>query len=249
MTSIRAVLCTPLIYSVLAVGAQAVQCSSDSAGQIQVTSCRVDLWKEKLELFWNNNQDRPYRHFAALKDDLSAKGKVLVFAMNGGMYDPGIAMPPTGLFIAEGRELRPINLERGQGNFYVQPNGVFLVDRLGARVVTTDEYIRRHLSPMLASQSGPILVARGKLMKSDEMAPDSHYRKIRNGVCAPTAHEAVFVISSRPITFYELATYFRSRLHCRDALYLDGNISSLYTQEGKWNAENGDLGTIFAVIR
>ena len=60
------------------------------------------------------------------------------------------------------------------------------------------------------------------------MNPNSTSRKIRNGVCAPAPDAVVFAISDSPVTFYEFAVFFRDTLHCREALYLDGTISSLY---------------------
>ena len=41
-------------------------------------------------------------------------------------------------------------------------------------------------------------------------------------------NEVVLAVSRGPITFHHFATFFRDRLGCRDALYLDGNISRLH---------------------
>jgi uncharacterized protein YigE (DUF2233 family) len=81
------------------------------------------------------------------------------------------------------------------------------------------------------------------------MNPKSQWRKIRNGVCAPSATEVAFVISEQPVTFYEFAGYFRDHLHCREALYLDGTISSLYSlqlgREDHWS----DMGPMLGVVK
>jgi uncharacterized protein YigE (DUF2233 family) len=39
---------------------------------------------------------------------------------------------------------------------------------------------------------------------------------------------AVFAISERPVTFGAFARLFRDDLGCRNALFLDGTVSSLY---------------------
>ena len=41
----------------------------------------------------------------------------------------------------------------------------------------------------------------------------------------------VFVITETAVTFYEFAQYFLERLHCGEALYLDGSISSVYAPQ------------------
>jgi uncharacterized protein YigE (DUF2233 family) len=57
---------------------------------------------------------------------------------------------------------------------------------------------------------------------------NSNSRKIRNGVGVQDIHRVVFVISNDPVTFGKFAKFFRNELHCSNALYLDGSISSIY---------------------
>ena len=59
----------------------------------------------------------------------------------------------------------------------------------------------------------------------------------------------MFVISEQPVNFYELATYFRDELHCPEALYLDGVVSSLYSTDLQRNDSRADLGPIIAVVQ
>jgi uncharacterized protein YigE (DUF2233 family) len=227
--------------------ALAVECTSNVLNSGTVTVCRVDLLHEQLQLFWRDDTGQPYRRFSALRDALAKDGKTLVFAMNGGMYQPDLS--PVGLFVSNERELVPLNRHTGPGNFSQQPNGVFLVDGQGARVLTTDEYGQEKPKPFLATQSGPMLVHQGELTTSPVMNPNSQSRRIRNGVCAPSPNTVVFVISESPVTFHEFAVYFRESLGCREALYLDGSISSLYaphlSQADNWS----NMGPIIGVVR
>ena len=226
--------------------AQAIECKTETIGAVPFTACRVDLTTERLDLYWRDEAGRPYRQFSALREALQRQGKTLLFAVNAGMYLPDFS--PVGLFIADGRELVPLNRRLGSGNFSQQPNGVFLVDGNAARVMTTAEYAKELPNPKLATQSGPMLVHEGEITTSAVMNPQSQFRKIRNGVCAPAAGTVLFVISEAPVSFYELAGYFRDHLHCAEALYLDGSISSLYAPRLGRDDHGSDLGPMLAVV-
>jgi uncharacterized protein YigE (DUF2233 family) len=238
-----------LIITALLIGAQtadAVECLARSVGAARFTECRVDLVTERLELFWKDESGQPYRQFSALRAALQRRGKTLVFAVNAGMYQPNFS--PVGLFVANGQELVPLNRHTGSGNFSQQPNGVFLVEDNSARVITTEQYSHEKPLPFLATQSGPMLVHSGKITNSAVMSPSSQWRKIRNGVCAPSPGQVVFVISESPVTFYEFAGYFRDLLRCSEALYLDGSISSLYAPHLGREDDGADMGPILAVV-
>jgi uncharacterized protein YigE (DUF2233 family) len=227
--------------------AQAVECTIHAANSGAVTVCRVDVLHEQLQLFWRDDAGQPYGRFSTLRDTLAKHGRTLEFATNGGMYKPDLS--PVGLFVADERELVPLNRHTGPGNFSQQPNGVFLLDSHGARVLTTDEYWQEKPKPLLATQSGPMLVHQGELTTSPVMSPESQSRRIRNGVCAPSPNTAVFVISESPVTFHEFAGYFRESLGCREALYLDGSISSLYALRLGRADQWSDLGPIIGVVK
>ena len=226
--------------------ARAVECAGDSLGGIEVTVCRVHLPKDDLRLLLYDGGGNAYANFASLRAKLAARGEWLLFAMNAGMYEEDLS--PLGLYIANGRQLQRLNRRTGRGNFYQLPNGVFLVNAAGARVLTTADYVAEAPDARLATQSGPMLVHRGAIVENAVVHPDSQSRRLRNGVCAPSPDIAAFVISEGPVTFHELATYFRDRLHCAEALYLDGSISSLYSRELGRSDRRRDLGPIIAVV-
>jgi uncharacterized protein YigE (DUF2233 family) len=227
--------------------AAAVQCRSESLGSAPLTTCTVDLNTEQLRLYWRDAAGQPFRRFSALRDTLEKQGGKLLFAVNAGMYRPDLS--PVGLFITDGQELVPLNRHVGSGNFSQQPNGVFLVDGNSARVLATEDYGQEKPRAAFATQSGPLLVHAGEITTSEVMNPKSPWRKIRNGVCAPAPSQVAFVISEEPVTFFEFAGFFRDHLHCREALYLDGTISSLYApqlgREDHWS----DMGPMLAVVK
>ncbi len=157
-------------------------------------------------------------------------------------YHPNFSA--VGLFVAEGREVVPLNMADGDGNFFLKPNRSWL-NESGARVMESSEYSRIRERVSLATQSGPLLLHGGKIHPAFRESSTS--RLLRNGVGVAAPDTAVFVISETPVTFYELATLFRERLHCSDALFLDGTISSLYAPALKRDDSRADLGPIIGV--
>lgn len=189
----------------------------------------VDLRHSELTLHWRNpDTGQPFAGIDALRDWGKQHGKILRFAANAGIYDHKGA--PLGLYVEHGKVLKPLNTAHGDpsaGNFSLQPNGVFLIDRQNhARVLSTDDYRAQHPDPRLATQSGPMLVIDGAL--NPHFLADSSSLKWRSGVCAPTPDRVVFAISETPVNFHAFARLFREKLGCRDALYLDGTISQFY---------------------
>lgn len=205
------------------------------------TVVRVDT--ARLRLFWQDEKGQPLRRLDRLAAWLKGQGRTLTFGMNAGMYhaDGG----PVGLLVIDGRELAPLNLADGRGNFFLKPNGVFLVDGRGAHVVDAADYAAMPRDGVrFATQSGPLLLKHGQMHPAFRASSASRY--VRNGVCAAGA-QATFVISERPVTFHEFASFLRDELHCQDALYLDGAVSSLWSpglgRSDRWH----ELGPLLGV--
>jgi uncharacterized protein YigE (DUF2233 family) len=208
------------------------------------TVVTVDLPQAELRLYWKRPDGRRFGNFAALSDDLQAKGQRLVFACNAGMFDPGFT--PCGLHVEADGEHVPLNLGDGQGNFYLKPNGVFLIDDAGARILDSTKYPGTNRSIRLATQSGPLLVIDGRI--NPQLMPNSSNRRLRSGVGVSSARQVRFIISEQSVTFQQLALLFRDRLGCRDALYLDGVISRFYLPGQSAEASAGDFAGILGVI-
>jgi len=209
------------------------------------TVVRIDLRTQRLELFLRDDMGLEFKSLERLDAWLAARNRQLVFAMNAGMYHADFS--PVGLLVQDGREVAPLNLSAGAGNFFLKPNGVFLVSEAGPRVVESSEYpalSKKEKNVRLATQSGPLLLRHGVVHPA--LIPDSDSRKIRNGV-GVSGHTAIFVISEQPVNFYEFALYFRDVLHCRDALYLDGTVSALHSPALRRSDFTRDLGPILGV--
>ena len=164
--------------------------------------------------------------------------------MNAGMFQRDYS--PVGLFIAGGKELAPLNTNSGYGNFFMKPNGIFVMTDTGPRVVETSEYARLKGRIVLATQSGPLLVHSGKI--HPDFKVNSTSRVIRNGVGISDAGKVVFAISEEPVNLHEFSALFRNVLSCPNALYLDGVISSLHAPALKRSDKKTEIGPIIAVV-
>lgn len=213
------------------------------ASDERFTVISVDPVAQDLRLFWGDENGKPFRGFVELSNWLQGKGKQLVFGMNAGMYHANAA--PVGLLVLQGKQVSPLNLANGAGNFFLKPNGVFLLGPAGPQVLDATEYPKLAKSIRFATQSGPLLLRNGVI--HPVFNPDSTSRLIRNGV-GVSGKKVVFVISEKPVSFYEFAIYFRDVLHCKDALYLDGVVSSLYSAQLQRSDQRADLGPLFGVV-
>ncbi len=206
--------------------------------------CEADPKKYKVETFNQLPNGKGVYTFADIKDQ---KGDALIFAMNGGMYEKDFS--PLGLFIANGKTLKTINLRKdASGNFYLKPNGVFLIDDKNEAFVITSDAFSNDLEAKTATQSGPMLVAGG--VYNSAFQEHSVNLNIRNGVGVNKKGNIVFVISTDPVNFYEFAELFKTELGCDNALYLDGVVSQYYAPElQKEPVERIPLGTFLTISR
>ena len=207
-------------------------------------ACTFDLRKHDLRLFLNDANGAPYGSFRTLKADLARQGLALPFAMNAGMYHRDGS--PVGYYVEGRRKLKEAITGPGPGNFHMRPNGIFFIDGKSAGVMETRAFLKRNRRPDYATQSGPMLVIDGKL--HPRFIAGSDFRKRRNGVGIISRHEVVFAISDTAVSFHDFATLFRDKLACRNALFLDGTISSLYAREIGRADFLWPVGPIIAVV-
>ncbi len=167
-----------------------------------------------------------------------------IVLMNGGMF--GQDHGPVGLFVANGEARHTLNLRDGDGNFHLKPNGVFWLDTRGIAHVTVSEGFDADRSPvMFATQSGPMLLIDGTV--HPEFRPDSTNKLVRNAVGVSSNGDTVhLVISQGAVRFHDLATLFRDKLACEDALFLDATVSKLWTDG---DVPTSNFGAIIAVTR
>lgn len=206
----------------------------------RILSHRVDLKKSTLQFYWKNEQGEILRSFDRLNTMVKTQGKELMFAMNGGMFNPDHS--PTGLYIEDGRELAKINRrQKGSGNFLLQPNGVFFFTKEGKAAIVKTEDFETASNIAYATQSGPMLLINRTYHPAFNKGSSNLH--IRNGVGILPDGSLLFAMSKERINFYDFASFFKSQ-GCENALYLDGAISKTYLPEKGYNNTQTDFGVM-----
>ncbi|MEM6883486.1 MAG: phosphodiester glycosidase family protein [Verrucomicrobiota bacterium] len=203
-----------------------------------VTYSVMQSQPEQVEIFWKNPDGKQLRTIPAVAKDYKKRGVEIEVIMNGGIFEPGGI--PSGLLVQNGKELNPINRKEGEGNFYLKPNGIFVIHQLGASVIRTEEYPVADTHALYAVQSGPLLLRNGSIHPI--FKADSKYRLHRNGIGVTKSRKVILAItdinSPKFPNLYEFAQLFK-KLGCDDALFLDGDISQMKTGADALKPSNG----------
>ncbi|MFT3683266.1 MAG: phosphodiester glycosidase family protein [Ferruginibacter sp.] len=202
-------------------------------------SCTIDPAVTTLRFYWKDDKGNQLKSLLNLKNHLRAKGEKLLFAMNGGMYQQDGT--PLGLFIQNRKTITPLNKRSGNGNFYLEPNGVFYIrNNNTAQVCTTAKFV--HDSTIAyATQSGPMLVINGCINPSFKKG--STNLNTRNGVGILPGNKILFAMSKKEVSLYDFASFFK-KAGCSNALYLDGFVSRTYLPEKKWIQQDGNFAVL-----
>ncbi|MFS0849435.1 phosphodiester glycosidase family protein [Novosphingobium panipatense] len=206
-------------------------CQGTSFEGVSFTHCVAVPGRHGIRTILGPKGGQPYRSLSQLAVDRPDRSAPVAFAMNGGMFDAEGG--PIGYYVEDGEKGKSLNTNEGFGNFHLLPNGVFFGDTNGKWQIRTSTDFEQsvHDRPDFGTQSGPMLVIDGNL--HPKIDPDGKSLKLRNGVGIDNKGRAHFVISDEPVSFGKLARYFRDTLRCRNALFLDGSVSSL------WDPEHG----------
>jgi uncharacterized protein YigE (DUF2233 family) len=212
---------------------------AQQAADSRITWYVPDVKKGSLQLFYRDDGGMPLRSLGRVKQFTAAKGKKLIFAMNGGMYQEN--GQPLGLAVLDGKTIRPLNRANAPGNFYLKPNGVFYLDSKNKATICKTENYKENKNIRWATQSGPMLVIDGKIHPA--FSKGSANVHIRNGVGILPDGRPIFAISGTPVNLYDFALFFQQQ-GCSNALYLDGFVSRMYLPEKGWQQEDGRFGII-----
>lgn len=202
----------------------------------------ADPNQQDIKLYWKDDKQENFKSIGNLKMWLANKQKVLVFAMNGGMYKQDNS--PLGLFIEDQKTVTPLNKANAKGNFYLKPNGVFYITTASTVAICSTEKFKGNGKIKYATQSGPMLVIDGKIHPA--FKEGSANLNLRNGVGILPGNKVIFAMSKKEINFYDFANYFKT-MGCKDALYLDGFVSRTYLPSKDWIQTDGDFGVIIGV--
>ena len=232
-----------LLIALIAQSTPAATLASYGQNDQVIDACLLNLSQDTVRMFWHGADGSVLGSFERLGAHLTAQNEKLICATNAGIY--GMDLRPIGLYVEASRVLRKLNTRKdAYGNFYLQPNGVFLLADNEAVILTTDEIASEWEARLpfirYATQSGPILLRSGQINPLFTQGSDN--RVVRNAACTLTAGNFALVKSRFPINFYDFTRQLRDKLSCRDALYLDGSISQLYPFDA------GSRGSNFGAI-
>lgn len=208
-----------------------------------LTHCIADPAEHRIAMTLAPAGGQPYGSltaFAAAQDRA-----IIAFAMNGGIY--GDDLKAVGYYVENSQRLSDLDRGTGEGNFYMKPNGVFFGSGGTWQVMGSNTFFNTVGDrPQFGTQSGPLLVIDGKL--HPQIQDNGPSRAIRNGVGVDGSGKAHFVISDAPVSFGQLARYFRDEVKVANALYLDGQVSSLW-DPASGRLDTGRVGPIIVVSK
>jgi len=197
-----------------------------------------------IQFFLKDDKGKYFNNHGNLKKHLDIKNQQLKFAMNGGMYLEDAS--PQGLYFENGKLIKKLNTKKSTyGNFYMQPNGIFYITKDDKAFVVTTSSFKQTEEIKYATQSGPMLLIKGKM--HPKFTEGSKHLHIRNGVGILPNGGLLFAMSKDSINFYEFASYFAEQ-GCKNALYLDGAISKMYLPEKGIEQTKGRFGVIVAEV-
>jgi uncharacterized protein YigE (DUF2233 family) len=210
----------------------------------EFTNCVAAPGQQSIRTVLNGADGLPLRRLDRLKQMLDTGAQTVAFATNAGMYDD--AGKPIGYYVEKGERIKTLNRNKGGGNFHLLPNGVFYVAKDGWHIKTSGDFANSVVDrPLYGTQSGPMLLVNGKW--HPEVSQNGNSLNIRNAVGIDKKGRAHFVISSTPVSFGRLARFFRDKLNCPNALYLDGTVSALWYPAGDRMDVAANLGPQFVI--
>lgn len=213
---------------------------------VPLTHCIADPARHRIAMVLADPNGTRYRSLRTYGKALGDQAAVVAFAMNGGAFKGDGS--PLGYYVEEGERLSELDRSEGEGNFYLQPNGVFFGSDSKWEIRSSTNFLYNVSDrPKFGTQSGPMLVIDGKL--HPEFQDDGPSRSIRNGVGIDAAGKAHFVISETPISFGQFARYFRDELKTPDALNLDGGVSALWDPVTERLDDGPPIGPLIVVTK
>ena len=209
------------------------------------TACTAELPKDDVRLFLNDKTGKIFGQFQKLDTSLREQGLDIIFATNGGMYHTDRS--PVGLYVENFNEFSPLITRDGPGNFGLLPNGVFCINKRKFLILETKKFAQAKIQCQYATQSGPLLVIDGKI--HPKFIRNGTSKFVRSGVgISRNGSKAIFLISNEAVNFHHFASTFLDHFKIDNALYLDGNISRLYSPKLNRIDFGFDIGPMVAVV-
>jgi uncharacterized protein YigE (DUF2233 family) len=200
----------------------------------------ADLNDAEVLFYWDHSATRG-SSFDVVGRAVEGQGVVPVIATNGGIYENSPARPE-GLLIDRGKTLQSPNTGPGSGNFFWNSTVVRISSEHQAYMLPVKDWNQGlAVATTEALQSGPRLITDGKIETS--ISPESHSRYTRTALCltGQGSRQITLVVSQQEVTLFQLSSFLVEQLHCREALHLDGAVSSVFDFTNKTAAVPGQV--------
>ena len=221
------------------------ECQDFKFQEAPFTACTAKIPEDDIRLFLYDKTRNIYGQFQKLDNFLQEERLNIVFATNGGMYHADRS--PVGMYVENFKKVSPLIIGDGPGNFGLLPNGVFCFNKKEFMILETEKFARSKIQCQYATQSGPLLVIDGKI--HPKFIKNGTSKFVRSGVgISKDGSKAIFLISNQAVNFHHFASTFLDRLEIDNALYLDGNISRLYSPKLNRIDFGFDIGPVIAVV-
>ena len=221
------------------------ECQDFKFQEAPFTACTAKIPEDDIRLFLYDKTGNIYGQFQKLDDFLQEERLNIVFATNGGMYHADRS--PVGMYVENFKKVSPLIIGDGPGNFGLLPNGVFCFNKKEFMILETEKFARSKIQCQYATQSGPLLVIDGEI--HPKFIKNGTSKFVRSGVgISNDGSKAIFLISNQAVDFHHFASTFLDRLEIDNALYLDGNISRLYSPTLNRIDFGFDIGPVIAVV-
>ena len=221
------------------------ECQDFKFQEAHFTACTAKIPEDDIRLFLQDKTGKIFGQFQELDNFLKEQDLDIIFATNGGMYHADRS--PVGMYVENFKEVSPLITRDGPGNFGLLPNGVFCFNKKEFMILETEKFARSKIQCQYATQSGPLLVIDGEI--HPKFIKNGTSKFVRSGVgISRDGSKAIFLISNQAVNFHHFASTFLDRLEVDNALYLDGNISRLYSPKLNRIDFGFDIGPIIAVV-
>ena len=221
------------------------ECQDFNFQEAHFTACTAKIPEDDIRIFLQDQTGKIFGQFQELDNFLKKQDLDIIFATNGGMYHADRS--PVGMYVENFKEFSPLIISDGPGNFGLLPNGVFCFNNKEFLILETESFATRKIQCQYATQSGPLLVIDGKI--HPKFIKNGTSKFVRSGVgISRDGSKAIFLISNQAVNFHHFASTFLDRLEIDNALYLDGNISRLYSPKLNRIDFGFDIGPIIAVV-
>ena len=221
------------------------ECQDFKFQEAPFTACTAKILEDDIRLFLHDKTGKIFGQFQKLDNFLKEQDLDIIFATNGGMYHADRS--PVGMYVENFKEFSPIITRDGPGNFGLLPNGVFCFSKKEFLILETKKFSQGKIQCQYATQSGTFVIYNGKI--NTKFIKEGTYKFVRSGVgISRDGLKAIFLISNQAVNFHHFASTFLDHFKIDNALYLDGNISRLYSPKINRIDCGFDIGPIVAVV-